>query len=108
MIGQVTKPAMTDVKYRYYYLFIVSEPAKVSVHVLTDDQICNLTNAIFFWAVLPETAKRPLEEMNSLFTNAPYFIPSMKKEDYMTHEIDQRVEAVERKLSVVSHIEHKV
>jgi len=92
MIGQVTKPAMTQVKYRYYFLFIV----------------CNLTNALFFWAVLPETAKRPLEEMNYLFTNAPLFVPSMKKEDYMTNDLEHRVQEVERKQSAVSHIEEKV
>ncbi|KAF2497763.1 general substrate transporter [Lophium mytilinum] len=92
LIGQVTKPAMTQVGYRYYFLFI----------------ICNLTNALFFWAVLPETAKRPLEEMNYLFTNAPLFVPTMKKGDYMTDDLQHRVEEVERKQSAVSHIEEKV
>jgi len=80
----------------------------VSCHALIDVQICNLTNAIFFWAVLPETAKRPLEEMNYLFTNAPLFVPSMKKEDYMTNDLEHRVQEVERKKSAVSHIEEKV
>jgi hypothetical protein len=25
-------------------------------------QVCNFTNALFFWAFMPETARRPLEE----------------------------------------------
>jgi hypothetical protein len=43
--GQVTPIAMTNIGWKFYYVFIV----------------CNLTNALFFWAFLPETAKRPLE-----------------------------------------------
>ncbi|KAF2188041.1 MFS sugar transporter-like protein [Zopfia rhizophila CBS 207.26] len=91
MIGQVTKPAMEQVRYRYYFLFI----------------ICNLTNALFFWAVLPETAKRPLEEMNHLFTHAPLFIPGMKKTDYQSHDLERRVEEVEAKQGYASHIEER-
>jgi hypothetical protein len=56
-----------------------------------------LTNAIFFWAILPETAKHPLEEMNYLFTNAPFFMPTIEKTDYQTHNLERRVEDVERK-----------
>ena len=41
MIGQVTPIAMADVGYKFYYTFV----------------ICNFTNALFFWAVLPETKK---------------------------------------------------
>jgi hypothetical protein len=59
-----------------------------------------LTNAIFFWTVLPETAKRPLEEMKYLFTNAPMFVPSMKKSDYASHDLEQRVAEVEAKQGV--------
>ncbi|KAF2272025.1 general substrate transporter [Westerdykella ornata] len=88
MIGQVTKPAMTHVGYKYYFLFI----------------ICNFTNALFFWAFLPETAKRPLEEMNHLFRDAPLFVPPMKKADYMSHELEHRVEEVEAKQGI-SHAE---
>ncbi|KAF2196575.1 general substrate transporter [Delitschia confertaspora ATCC 74209] len=89
MIGQITKPAMTNIGYRYYFLFI----------------ICNLTNAIFFWAVLPETAKRPLEEMNHLFTYAPLFVPGMKSTDFATHDLERRVEEVERKQAYSEHVE---
>ncbi len=89
MIGQVTGPAMTAVGYRYYILFVV----------------CNLTNAIFFWAVLPETAKRPLEEMNRLFTDAPLFVPTMDKGDWAGHDLERRVEEVKAKQESVAHTE---
>lgn len=58
MIGQVTSTALADVGWRYFLTFV----------------ICNFTNAVFFWAVLPETARRPLEEMKLLFSSAPWFV----------------------------------
>jgi hypothetical protein len=63
-----------------------------------------LTNAIFFWVILPETVKHPLKEMNYLFTNAPLFVPTIEKTDPrpMTW---RRVEEVERKQSYVAHAE---
>lgn len=66
MIGQVTGIAMAAVSWKYYLLFV----------------ICNFTNAAFFWAVLPETKKLPLEEMNYLFTHAPWFVPGTDKAAY--------------------------
>ncbi|KAH7128138.1 general substrate transporter [Dendryphion nanum] len=92
MIGQVTGPAMKAVGWKFYLLFV----------------ICNLTNAIFFWAFLPETAKRPLEEMNALFTNAPIFVPTMKKGDYTSNDLERRVEQVERKQSFAQHNEERL
>ncbi|CAO2653429.1 Nn.00g028400.m01.CDS01 [Neocucurbitaria sp. VM-36] len=90
MIGQVTKPAMEQVGWKYYLLFI----------------ICNLTNAIFFYCFLPETAKRPLEEMNHLFTHAPLFVPGMDKRDWIPGtDLERRVEEVEAKQGSVSHAE---
>lgn len=59
MIGQVTPIAMGRIGWRFYLLFVV----------------CNFTNALYFWAFQPETKRRPLEEMNYLFTNAPYVLP---------------------------------
>jgi sugar porter (SP) family MFS transporter len=85
LIGQVTPIAMRHIRYRYYFLFI----------------ICNFTNALFFWAFLPETARRPLEEMNYLFTNAPWFVPGTSKNEYIMGDIERRLEEVERKRSVV-------
>lgn len=62
MIGQVTAPAITATSWRYFLLFIV----------------CGITNAIFFYAVMPETKQRPLEEMDALFREANWFVPTMK------------------------------
>ncbi|KAF2870760.1 general substrate transporter [Massariosphaeria phaeospora] len=92
MIGQVTPIAMTAVGYRFYILFVV----------------CNLTNAIFFWAILPETAKRPLEEMNYLFTNAPLFVPGMKKVEWESTDLERRAREVEAKQGYASHVEEKM
>ncbi|TAQ87826.1 hypothetical protein B7494_g3861 [Chlorociboria aeruginascens] len=72
LIGQVTSTAMTNVGYRYYYLFI----------------ICNFTNAVFFYLVLPETKELPLEEMNYLFTNAPWIVPGTDKAKYRANYAD--------------------
>jgi len=54
---------------------------------------------------LPETAKRPLEEMNYLFTNAPLFVPNMKSSEWGL-DIERRVEEVAAKQGSVSHAEH--
>lgn len=81
MIGQITGPAMKTVGYRYYILFV----------------ICNFTNALFFWAVLPETARRPLEEMNRLFTDAPLFVPTIDRKDWAGNDLERRVEEVKAK-----------
>lgn len=87
--------------------------------------MCNFTNALFFWAIQPETAKRPLEEMNVsqsrltshpppfsalthsqyLFTNAPIFIPTMNMAEFSNYDLENRVADVERKASVSSHVE---
>jgi hypothetical protein len=44
--------------------------------------------------------------MNYLFTNAPWFVPTMKMENYETHDLERRVEEVERKHGIVSREEH--
>ncbi|KAJ6091984.1 hypothetical protein N7467_003953 [Penicillium canescens] len=76
MIGQVTPIAMTNIQYRFYYIFVV----------------CNFTNALFFYLLLPETKKVPLEEMNQMFSNAPWIVPGSKRENYMTHDLERKVE----------------
>ncbi|KAK4635929.1 MFS glucose transporter mfs1 [Fulvia fulva] len=91
MIGQVTPIAIENIGWRFYLVFV----------------ICNFTNAIFFWAIQPETAKRPLEEMNYLFTNAPLFVPSMNMKDFDQHDLEHRVAEVEAKGSIHSHIEER-
>lgn len=75
MIGQVTPIAMTNVRWRYWLLFVIG----------------NFTNAIFFWLFMPETSKLPLEEMNSLFSNAPWLVVGLKKEDYASHDMERRL-----------------
>jgi MFS family permease len=89
MIGQVTGPAMTNIGYKYYFLFV----------------ICNFTNALFFWAILPETARRPLEEMNRLFTEAPLFVPTMKDSEWASNDLERRVEQVKAKQEGFAHTE---
>ncbi|KAK4101317.1 general substrate transporter [Parathielavia hyrcaniae] len=89
MIGQVTGPAMSAVGYKFYLLFV----------------ICNFTNAVFFWAILPETARRPLEEMNRLFSEAPLFVPSMKQSDWASNDLERRVEEVKAKQEGFAHTE---
>ncbi|KAH6877121.1 general substrate transporter [Thelonectria olida] len=84
MIGQTTSVALDDetgIGWRWYILFIV----------------CNFTNAIWFWMVLPETARRPLEEMRYLFTEAPLFVPGMDMEKFKGGDLERRVEEVEQK-----------
>lgn len=78
LIGQVTPIAFNHIGWKYYLVFCV----------------CNFTNALFFWAFLPETGKRPLEEMNYLFEKAPIFVPGMKIENYQTHDLERRTESI--------------
>lgn len=58
-----------------------------------------------FWAIQPETTKRPLEEMNYLFTNAPTFVPLMNMKDLNSHDLEHGVQEAERKGSAMSHVE---
>ena len=69
---------MTNIGYRFYFVFIV----------------CNLTNALFFWLLLPETARRPLEEMNYLFSNAPWLVVGTSKEAYASHDLENRLNEI--------------
>ena len=62
MIGQVTPIAVTAIGWKYYIVFIV----------------CNLTNALFFWAFQPETKGLNLEDMDELFRDHPLFVPRSK------------------------------
>ncbi|CUM57875.1 unnamed protein product [Debaryomyces tyrocola] len=66
MIGQVTPLAMDTIHYRFYIVFI----------------ICSFTNSFFFWCFLPETKGIPLESMNQLFENSPWFVPGINSKDY--------------------------
>ncbi|KAL4821931.1 MFS sugar transporter [Aspergillus spinulosporus] len=69
MIGQITDIAISNIGgWRYYIIFC----------------ICNFTNAIFFWLILPETALRPLEEMNALFKNEPWLVPGSQTKNFVS------------------------
>ena len=57
--------------------------------------------------MLPETARRPLEEMKYLFTEAPLFVPGMKMRDFETHDLESRAHEVEAKQGSVSHVEER-
>ena len=61
--GQVTPIAIASIGYRYYYLFIV----------------CNFTNAVFFWLLLPETSRLSLERINLLF-DSPWIVAGKSKQ----------------------------
>lgn len=81
---------MANIGWRFYILFIV----------------CNFTNAIFFWVFLPETARRPLEEMNYLFSHAPWVVIGKSKESYQRHDLENiESEIAAKRDSVVSHDE---
>lgn len=82
MMGQVTPIAMTHIGYGFHYLFI----------------ICNFTNALFFWLLLPETARKPLEEMNYLFSHTPWIVvgsgrKALVRQAYETRDLEAKVEA---------------
>ncbi|KAL3434263.1 MFS sugar transporter [Aspergillus tetrazonus] len=69
LIGQITDIAITNIGgWRYYIIFC----------------ICNFTNAIFFWLILPETALCPLEEMNALFRNEPWLVPGSQTKNFVS------------------------
>ena len=92
LIGQVTDLAITNVGYRYYFLFI----------------ICNFTNAVFFYLFLPETKNLPLEEMNYLFTNAPMLVAGHDKNAYRANyaeDLERRALEIQEKGHVADHHE---
>jgi MFS family permease len=93
LIGQITGTAMTNIGYRYYFLFI----------------ICNFTNALFFYLFLPETKNLPLEEMNYLFTNAPYLVAGHDKSKYRAgyaDDLERRAVEIREKGGVHPEEEH--
>lgn len=85
LIGQVSSIALASVGWRYYIVFTVT---------------C-MTNALFFWAFLPETKKIPLEEMHYLFKHAPLFIPTADMEQHRQHDLRARVQQTEEKRDAV-------
>ena len=79
MIGQCTPIAISHIGgWKFYIVFCV----------------CNFTNAIFFWLFMPETAGRPLEEMNYLFENAPWIVVGLDKRSWSSGDLEHRLEAI--------------
>ncbi|KAL7623401.1 hypothetical protein AAE478_007083 [Parahypoxylon ruwenzoriense] len=68
LIGQVTGIAVDTVGWRYFVVFAV----------------CNLTNAVFFYLVLPETKRVPLEQMSThvFAPDAPWIVVGKRAEVY--------------------------
>lgn len=56
--SQVTPIAFKNIGWHYYILYVV----------------CNATNALTFWALFPETASIPIEEMDQLFSETPVIV----------------------------------
>lgn len=44
---------------------------------------------------MPETAKRPLEEMTYLFEHAPWIVIGIDKKLYASGDLEQRLETIE-------------
>lgn len=66
-----------------------------------------MTNALFFWCLLPETANRPLEEMRYLFEEAPLFIPSIKNSQFAAgRNFQGRVDEVSQKEEDAAYTQH--
>ncbi|CAH6721348.1 high-affinity glucose transporter 1 [[Candida] jaroonii] len=79
MIGQVTAVAMERVGYRFYYLFC----------------ICCFTNALFFWAFLPETRRVPLELSDEYWKEAPLFVPGWKPAKDYSADLKEKANILE-------------
>jgi hypothetical protein len=60
---------------------------------------------LFFYLLLPETKQLPLEEMNYLFTNAPWIVPGLKMSEYRSHDLEQRAAELQQKEAAASHTE---
>ncbi|KAK9475862.1 general substrate transporter [Lipomyces japonicus] len=78
MISQITPIAMSRLRYKFWYLFIV----------------CNFTNAFYFYCFLPETGRTPLERMDDLWEDAPLFIPKWNRVNYLK-EMESTAEEVQ-------------
>ncbi|UPK90725.1 hypothetical protein LCI18_001660 [Fusarium solani-melongenae] len=76
----ITPKAMESIGYRFYFLFVV----------------CNVTNALFFWVFLPETARRPLEQMNEIFSSKSWIVIG-KSTSYRgtTNDVESHVDKTE-------------
>ena len=66
-----------------------------------------MTNALFFWCLLPETAHRPLEEMRYLFEEAPLFVSFIDNSKFVAgQDLNRRVIEVEQKQEDATFTHH--
>jgi hypothetical protein len=96
MIAQLTPVAFAAVGWRFYLVFAV----------------CSATNALFFWAFLPETRGLPLEEVDEYFGRVPVFVPGARKRGVRAPGVEEREEALRREgaaagNNVVGHADEK-
>ena len=47
----------------------------------------------------------PLEEMNYMFSHAPWIVPGTKTKDYIAHDLERKVEEQEGKQNTVHYEE---
>ncbi|KAI1416178.1 general substrate transporter [Hypoxylon sp. FL1857] len=81
LIGQITSIAVDAVGWRYFILFAV----------------CNASNALFFYLVLPETKRVPLEQMSTVIfaRDAPWIVVGKRNEAYRAAAAAAEVEKVD-------------
>ncbi|EGV65590.1 hypothetical protein PSN45_003629 [Yamadazyma tenuis] len=79
MFGQVTTVAMEQVGYKFYFTFCV----------------CCASNAVFFWAFMPETRRVPLELSDEYWREAPYFIPGWRPTRNYDEDLKEKIELLE-------------
>ncbi|KAI0143079.1 MFS sugar transporter-like protein [Xylariaceae sp. FL1272] len=92
LIGQVTDIAINSVHWRYFLLFAIG----------------NFTNAVFFYLILPETKLLPLEEMNYLFSHAPWIVAGKDPKSYtvdLAADVERRAREMAEKGSLEEHRE---
>ncbi|XXH03691.1 hypothetical protein Hte_010097 [Hypoxylon texense] len=79
LVGQVTSVAVASVGWRFFVLFAV----------------CNFTNAVFFYLVLPETKRVPLEQMSTVVfaREAPWVVVGRRARLYRAQAAAAAVEA---------------
>ncbi|KAI0144149.1 general substrate transporter [Hypoxylon sp. NC0597] len=81
LIGQITSIAVDAVGWRYFILFAV----------------CNASNALFFYFVLPETKRVPLEQMSTVIfaRDAPWIVVGKRGKAYRAAAAAAEVEKVD-------------
>jgi hypothetical protein len=90
----VTPIALQNIGWKFFLVYVV----------------CNLTNAVVFWAFFPETAGVPLEEMDYVFSECAIFVPTSQplRELAGMNELEEKTIQKQMDLGVSSHVEQHV